>query len=190
VALGWLVVAAAAGHGGAATGGSSGAALGLSLLAAVGLGALAGLAYRWVPPRLARVQRQAPGPDGYEDRRRRLSDALYGAVSGRSDVVKALFAKVLVPYLRQPLSGLRLAASGRAVEAERRRVRRRIDGVLGGRGRDRVEGLERLVELAVDLRALRAERWWTRILRALPPLHVVVAAVALALLVVHVVEVW
>lgn len=190
VALGWLVVAAAAGHGGAATGGSSGAALGLSLLAAVGLGALAGLAYRWVPPRLARVQRQAPGPDGYEDRRRRLSDALYGAVSGRSDVVKALFAKVLVPYLRQPLSGLRLAASGRAVEAERRRVQRRIDGVLGGRGRDRVEGLERLVELAVDLRALRAERWWTRILRALPPLHVVVAAVALALLVVHVVEVW
>ncbi len=190
VMLGWLVVAAAAGHGGVVTGGSSGAALGLSLLGAVGLGALAGVAYRWVPRRLARLQRQAPGPDGYDDRQRRLSDALYGAVSGRSDVVKALFARVLVPYLRQPLGGFRMAVSGRTIEAERKRLRRRVDDVLGGRGRDRLEGLEQLVSLAVDMRALRAERWWLMWLRALPPLHGVVAAVCLALLVVHVVEVW
>lgn len=190
VALGWVAMAAAVGHGGVVWRGSSGAALSAALLLAVGLGAVAGGIYVWGPRRLARLQRVAPGPDGYGARDRRLSDALFGAVSGRSEVVKALFARVVVPYLRQPLGGIRLAVSGRRVEAERRRLRRRIDDVLGGRGSDRVQGLDRIVELAVDLRALRAERWWVRLLRLWPPLHVVTAAVALALLVVHVVEVW
>ena len=58
-----------------------------------------------------------------------------------------------------------------------------------GRGAERLAGLDGLVRL-VELRALTAQRVLTAMLRMWLPLHGVAAALALALLFLHVLEVW
>jgi len=111
---------------------------------------------------------------------------LHREAAGTSDLVKAIADRVLLPYARAPLGGAALAASGRTLAEEEARLTARIDGALEGRGGDRREGLDRLIRTAVELRALPARRALTAALRAWLPIHIVAAAVVLALLFLHV----
>jgi Fe-S-cluster-containing dehydrogenase component/CRP-like cAMP-binding protein len=187
--LGLLAVGPAVAHGGIAFQPSSGGVLAAAFALTTVLGVAGALAYALLPRRLARLERSASLPEDYGPARRDLHDQLYGTISGKSELVKRLFEKILVPYLRRPLGWLVLLVRGRSLAGEQRALRARIDRILEGRGAERLAGLDDLVRLVVELRAIGAQRFLTLVLRAWLPAHVVVAAITLALLVIHVVEV-
>lgn len=167
----------------------TGAALAIAWLVAGLSGLWMGLAYALVPPRLAKIERTAALPEDLSADRRVLVDRLYQEVSGRSELVKKIFERILLPYVQRPLGSLALLVSGRSLRDEQREVRKRVDVVLEGRGADRLAGLEELVRLVVELRAVPAQRWLLRILRVGLPLHVVSFVFAMVLLVLHIVAV-
>ncbi len=167
---------ARAGHGGA---------LALALTVTTLAGAWTALTYRFLPVRLARIERRAALPEDFAAARRELSDRLYREVSGKSDLVKKLFERVLVPYAKSPLGPLRLILSGRRLRDEEQALRARIDVGLEGRGQERLAGLDVLIKIVVELRALPAQRWLFRALRVGLPLHVVTFGVATAMLLLH-----
>ena len=167
---------ARAGHGGA---------LALALFVTSIAGAWTALTYRIIPARLARIERSAALPEDFAAARRDLSDRLYRDVSGKSDLVKKLFERVLVPYAKSSLGPLALILSGRRLRDEEQALRARIDVVLEGRGQERLAGLAELIRIVVELRALPAQRWLFRAMRAGLPLHVVTFGVATAMLLLH-----
>ena len=189
LAVGLLTMGLAAAHVPSAP--SAGASTGSALLLAFVLSAAAGigtaLAYRIVPSRLARLERTAALPEDFRAAQRELLDRLYREVSGRSELVKKIFEKILLPYAKAPLGGITLLATGRGLRAEESAVRARVDQVLDGRGAERLAGLQELIRIVVEHRALPAQRWLQRLLRAGLPAHVVTSGVALALLVLHIV---
>lgn len=150
------------------------------------LGVLGGFAYAIVPRRLTRLERDGALPEDLRRRRADLVDRLYRAGSGKSELVKAIADKVLVPYARSTLGPLALLVSGRTLAEEEARVRTRVQAVLQGRGADKLGGLDELVRIVVELRALPLRRLLTLSLRGFLPLHMVSSALLVALLAVHV----
>jgi Fe-S-cluster-containing dehydrogenase component/CRP-like cAMP-binding protein len=186
IALGLLAPACVLAHAGARLPASPAGALSLALLAATLLGGFGALAYRLLPRRLSRIERKGALPEDLAGERDLLLARLHREAAGTSDLVKAIADRVLLPYARAPLGGAALAASGRTLVEEEARLTARIDGALEGRGQGRREGLDRLIRTAVELRALPARRALTAALRAWLPIHIVAAAVVLALLILHV----
>ncbi|WP_437301903.1 cyclic nucleotide-binding domain-containing protein [Sorangium sp. So ce388] len=162
-----------------------GAALHLAFWATAAAGALTAVAYRLAPRRLARIERTAALPEDFAAARRELLDRFYRGVSGRSDLVKKIVEKILVPYVQSPVGPLALLASGRGLRDEERALRARIDVVLEGRGAERLAGLSELIRLSVELRALPAQRALLAALRAGLPAHIITFGVAAALLLLH-----
>ena len=165
---------------------------GTALLWAMGAtsiaGALGAIAYRLIPPRLARIERSAALPEDFARAREDLEARLYREASGKSDLVKRLLEKILLPHARSALGPLSLITSGRSLREEEVKLAAHIDAVLEGRGKERLAGLSPLIRVAVEIRALPAQRLLLATLRAWLPLHIVTFAVALALLVVHVIS--
>jgi hypothetical protein len=164
---------------------SVGSALRLAFVTTTFFGVWTALVYRLLPSRLARIERTAALPEDFAAARRELMDRLYRDVSGKSDLVKKLFEKVLVPYTKQPLGPLFLLLSGRSLRDEESRLKARIDTLLEGRGKERLAGLDGLVRIVVERRALPVQRLLLLALRVGLPAHVVTFTLALALLVVH-----
>jgi hypothetical protein len=77
--------------------------------------------------------------------------------------------------------------SGRTLRQEEATIRAKIDRLLEGRGKERLAGLDGLVRIVVERRALPAQRLLLLVLRAGLPLHILTFGLAFALLVVHVV---
>ena len=167
---------------------SAGSVLSFTFLLTSILGALIAIAYRVLPERLARIERTAALPEDFAAARKDLLDRLYREVSGKSELVKKLFEKVLVGYTKSTFGPLWLALSGRRLREEERALETRIDTLLEGRGKERLAGLSGLIRIVVELRALPAQRWMLRALRAGLVAHIATFAVALALLAVHVVS--
>ncbi len=186
LALGLLLPACVLAHAGARLPASPAGALSIAVLAGTLLGALGALAYRLLPRRLTRIERKGALPEDLAGERDLLIARLHREAAGTSDLVKALTDRVLLPYARAPLGGAVLALTGRTLGDEEARLAARIDAALEGRGRERRQGLDRLVKTAVELRALPARRAMTAALRGWMPLHIVVAAIAIALLALHV----
>lgn len=187
IALGLLAPACVLAHAGARMPASPAGALSLAVLAASLLGGFGALAYRFLPRRLTRIERRGALPEDLRDERDLLLARLHREAAGTSDLVKALADRVLLPYARAPLGGAALAASGRTLADEEARLRARIDRALEGRGRDRQQGLDHLIRTAVELRALPARRTLTAALRSWLPVHIIAAAVVLALLALHII---
>jgi Fe-S-cluster-containing dehydrogenase component len=168
------------------------ASIGGALWLAFVLSSLAGVAtataYRLVPPALTRLERTAALPEDLPAARGALLDRLYREVSGRSDLVKKIFERILLPYGKASHGPLLLLASGRRLREEEQRLRARVDAVLAGRGSERLAGIDELVRIVVELRAIPAQRWLQRALRWGLPLHIVTFALACALLVAHVAQ--
>lgn len=165
---------------------TAGGALRLVFLVSALVGGMSALGYLVIPRRMARVERSAALPEDFSAARRDLVDRLYREVSGKSDLVKKIFEKILVPFAMSTFGPLLLLASGRTLRQEEQALRARIDRVLEGRGKERLAGLDGLVRIVVELRALTAQRLLLRLLRVGLPLHILTFGMAMALLVVHV----
>ncbi len=168
-------------------GGGAGGALPVARHATTRAGARRAAAVRGIPPPLAPNARAAALPEDLERARQELMDRLYRDASGKSDLVKRIFEKLLLPYARSPLGPLSLLASGRTLRQEEAALRARVDEVLEGRGKERLAGLAELTRVVVELRALPAQRWLLAALRVGLPVHIVSFAIAVALLGLHVV---
>jgi len=186
LALGLLLPACVLAHAGARLPASPAGALSIAVLIATVIGGLGALAYRLVPRRLTRIERKGALPEDLAAERDLLLARLHRDAAGTSDLVKALADRLLLPYARAPLGGAALALSGRTLGEEEARLVARIDAALEGRGREKRQGLDRLVKTAVELRALPARRAMTAALRGWMPLHIVAAVVTIALLALHV----
>jgi Fe-S-cluster-containing dehydrogenase component len=184
VALGMFAIGGAVAHGAARMTGGVAGALAVAFWISLASGLVAGLAYRFIPRRLSRLEREGVLAEERAARAKALDDRVFTAVSGKSDGTKAIFAKLILPYARAPLGGLLLALCGRTLDDEALRLRARIRAAVG----ERTSGEEarELVALAVDQRAARAQRLLGGALRVGVPIHGVAVAVALALLALHV----
>jgi Fe-S-cluster-containing dehydrogenase component/CRP-like cAMP-binding protein len=187
LALGLGAMAAVVGHAGTRVPDDPAGALHLAFwIVALG-GALLGIAYRVVPRRLSRIEREGLLPEDLGRRRTELVDRLYRAGSGKSDLVKAIAEKILVPYARAPFGSLALFLTGRSLADEEARLSTAINRTLQGRGHTRLQGLPELVKVVVELRALPLRRVLTFVLRGLLPVHVIATGVLVALLALHVI---
>jgi Fe-S-cluster-containing dehydrogenase component/CRP-like cAMP-binding protein len=185
--LGLGAIAAVVGHAGTRVPDDPTGALHVAFwIVAVG-GALLGLAYRFVPRRLSRIEREGLLPEDLSRRRTELVDRLYRAGSGKSDLVKAIAEKILVPYARAPFGSLALFLTGRTLADEEALLSKAINRTLQGRGHTRLQGLPELVKVVVELRALPLRRVLTFVLRGLLPVHVIATGVLVALLALHVI---
>lgn len=164
---------------------SAGSALRLAFLLTTVFGTWMAVTYRWLPSRLARIERTAALPEDFTAAKRELMDRLYRDVSGKSDLVKKLFEKILVPYTKQPLGPAWLLLSGRSLRDEENALRKQIDVVLEGRGKERLAGLDGLIRIVVERRALPVQRFLLLALRVGLPGHLVTFTIAVALLIVH-----
>ncbi|HTE55787.1 MAG TPA: cyclic nucleotide-binding domain-containing protein [Kofleriaceae bacterium] len=187
LALGLVCPAAAIAHAGARLPASPGGALAVALILATLLGAAGALAYRGLPARLTRLERRGALPEDLAGEREALLTRLYREATGQNELIKAIAGRLLLPYARASLGWIALVLSGRSLAGEEDRLRERIGAALAGRGEGRLDGVDALIRTAVELRALPARRALTAGLRAWLPLHMIAAAMVLALLVVHVV---
>jgi hypothetical protein len=166
---------------------TTGGALSIVFFASAIFGGYTALAYFLIPSALARIERVAALPEDFALARKELLDRLFREVSGKSELVKKIFEKILLPYTNAIHGPLALIASRRSLREEERAVRARIEGVLDGRGAERLAGLNELVRIVVELRSLPAQKWLLRALRAGLPAHIVTFAIAAALLILHII---
>jgi Fe-S-cluster-containing dehydrogenase component len=167
--------------------GGSGGALLIAFAVATVLGAFGALAYAALPRALTRIERSGALPEDLAGDAKELRARLFKEISGTGELVKRIADKILVPYARRPLGWIAMAASGRTLREEEKRIRAHIDRVLEGRGGEKLSGLDKVVRVAVEVRALPGRRVLTTSLRAWLPLHMVLAAITVGLLLVHVV---
>jgi Fe-S-cluster-containing dehydrogenase component/CRP-like cAMP-binding protein len=188
LAIGLVTVGLALAHAPVLARGGAGAgtALAIAVLLTSIAGGFTAVAYRLVPSRLARLERTAALPEDFARARQELLDRLFREASGKSELVKKLLEKILLPYVESPLGPLALVASGRRLREEEDALRARVDVVLEGRGKERLAGLAELTRIVVELRALPAQRLLLRVLRVGLPLHVATFGIAMAMLALHV----
>lgn len=182
VAIGTAATSATVGHALTASSSTTGRLAFVALIAVSVLGGLSTIAYAVLPPMLARVERDGALPEDLPRRRVENERMLFQTLSGRSDVVKKIYEILLRPYIGLRLGGLALLVSGRSLSAEKRRLRSEADAMLEGRGSGKLAGLDTLIDLAVEGRALSARGLGGAWVRGLPVAHaVVVAAFVVAL---------
>jgi Fe-S-cluster-containing dehydrogenase component/CRP-like cAMP-binding protein len=188
MALGLVAVGVVAAHSRLRVPPNAAGALLLAFVLASVTGVLGALAYRLVPPALSKVERRAMLAEDLAARARDLDDRAFGALTGRSEASKAVYARWLAPYARAALGGVAMLAARTTLRDEQRRLRARVERVLGARV-STLDGLDDLVRLVVERRAVRAQRLLHVLLRAWVPVHVVAVGVAAVLLAAHVVAV-
>ncbi|HSQ67534.1 MAG TPA: cyclic nucleotide-binding domain-containing protein [Polyangiaceae bacterium] len=158
-------------------------ALGLAVFVTGALGVVAALLGVAVPRRLTALERAAILPEQTGERGRELDARLFRDLTGKSDLLKGLYARVLRPFARSPWVLARMVVLAPPQRASRERLTERVVALVGAADDERLEGLEGLVALVVERQALRAQRVLHATMRGAAFTHVVLA-VGLALLVV------
>lgn len=189
LALGVLAVGATLAHTHGRAPGNAAGALALAMGLALATGVLGAAAHVLLPSRLARLERGSVLPEELVGRRREIDERIYTQLSGRSEVVKTLYGRVLRPYRAARSGAVLLVLSGLELRDEEKRVRATLGGLLQGRKSERLDGLDELVRLVVEHRAIGALRLLTFALRGWLGVHLAATACALVLLVAHVVAV-
>jgi Fe-S-cluster-containing dehydrogenase component/CRP-like cAMP-binding protein len=185
IALGVLAVGAVVAHAGGRIPPNIAGALHLAFWGAAITGIFGAIAFRVLPSWLSRIEHAGALPEDLRGRKDEIDRVTFTELTGKSEIVKTLFARVLRPYAHRTVGPLALTLSGRSLGEERRRLRAQIDRILGGRAQDKLAGVEALVRLAVERRAIPAQRVLQALLRGWLPVHVIFTAIALVLLVVH-----
>ncbi len=165
-----------------------GIALTLALVAGAS-GLLAFALGRVLPRAMTRAEASSTGDDRGPEEWRALGVALLSALSGKSELTKAIFERVLGPYDRRLAGPMSFALSGRTQRQERTRLTTSIDALLEGRGRDKQAEVAEVAAVVVQRRAHRAKTTLARVLAGVVVLHVLAVAASLGLIVAHVVEV-
>lgn len=150
-------------------------------------GALGAAAYRIIPRRLTRLERHGALPEDLAAEREALWDRAFTQVSGKHVLLKAIARQRLLPYARSRFGAVWLILSNRSLGEEKGRLLAEMKKGFDGDADGRLDGLQTLVETAVQLRALPARRWLSGFLRSVSPLHALCAVATLVLLVLHVV---
>lgn len=189
LALGTLAVGAVLGHTRGAAPANAAGALAIAMAIALGTGGLGAVLHVVLPSRLARLERGSVLPEQLVARRREIDERIFTQLSGRSEVVKTLFGRVLRPYRASRVGALSLIASGRRLREEEQRLRATAGRLLEGRKSERLDGWDELVRLVVEHRAVGALRVLTFALRGWLPVHLASTAIAIVLLVAHVLAV-
>jgi Fe-S-cluster-containing dehydrogenase component len=186
-ASGVLAAACVLVHAGTTVRGGLLGALSLAFWGVAASGVLGALVYRFLPSRLSRIERTASLPEDEPKEREALIDRLHAAVSGANAAKKELVRRILAPYGAAWSGTLSLIASGRSLAEEEAALAGRVDRALGGRKSERLADIDGLVRTAVEMRAQRARRVQSTLLRAWLPIHLTGTALLLALLALHVV---
>jgi hypothetical protein len=184
VALGVLALGAVYAHAGLRVPPNAAGALAIAFWIASGTGLLGAVAYRALPRALGRIERKAMLPEDIRARASELDERAFGALTGRGDTTKEAYARVLAPYARAFFGPLALLAGRASLRGEEARLQERVRRLFGRRAAD-MDGLDDLIRLAVERRAVAAQRGLQFLLRAWLPLHLVAAAITLGLLVIH-----
>lgn len=187
IGLGFVGLAASVAHAGPRVSGTASGSLYLAWLLLCTLGLWGAAAYRVVPRMLGRIEREGALPEDLPARREALVDRLYRELSGRSELVKSVAQRVLLPYGRSAWGAAWLLASGRSLASEQRRLRAQVDAILRGRGAEKLAGLDPLIRTAVELRALPARRVLHALVRGWLPPHMVLTGIVVVLAGIHVV---
>ncbi len=188
VVLGVLAPLCVLAHAGLGNGGTA-SALALCFWLCFALGLSSALVYRTVPPRLTRLERRVVPLEQRAREAVELEDRLHAAVSRGGSVARKLFEAVIAPYLRSPLTPLKLVISGRSLAEEERALAARIERLLQGRGQRESEAVRDELGAAVELAARPARALLERLLAAAPLGHALLGAMLLVLLVLHVIGV-
>jgi Fe-S-cluster-containing dehydrogenase component/CRP-like cAMP-binding protein len=186
VSLGALACGLVLGHVGGRLSGSAGSAVAVAFAIAAASGALGALLGRVAPPAISRVEKKSRLVEELRVRQREIDDEVFALLSGKSELVKLLFRKLLAPYSRSTFGPLRLLFSRRTRREEERTLRARVDALTGGKTGESMAGIDELVRLVVEHRALRLERWLSTLLRGWILPHLAATAGAIVLLVFHV----
>lgn len=169
---------------------ASGVSLARAALSAFGVAALSGLLasglYRVLPQRLSRLSRREWLPEDSAGRQRSLDDKVSSTLSGTDELVKAIFARFLIPYASSFSAGVRLLAMTATMDREVDRLTAGIGRVLDGRGRARLAGLGAVVDAVVAAKAFRSARWALALMRGAVVIHIAAVATAVLLVGVHV----
>ncbi len=189
LALGALTIGITLAHTGMKVPGNGSGALVIALALAILTGAIGALLSVVVPPALSRLERKLVLPEELGLRARELDEKIFTLLSGKSELVKTLFLKVLKPYRKARFGTLFLLLSRRSLKEEEKRVRAKVSTLLEGRGREKLQGFDDLVKLVVEHRATRVQRWLTLLLRGFLFPHLAATAAAIVLLVIHVIVV-
>lgn len=189
VLLGMITLAAVLAHAGRRLGPSTAGAVGACFWLIALSGLLGALCYAVLPPRLSRLERKGALPEDFGDEGDQLRERFYQRLSGRHALVKAIGERVLGPYLARPLGAVRLLVSGRSLREEEQDLRLLIHERLQSPGDPRLDGLDEILRLAVEMRALPARRLATGLLRGLGVTHALLAVLGLAGIAVHVISV-
>ncbi|HEY1956808.1 MAG TPA: cyclic nucleotide-binding domain-containing protein [Polyangiaceae bacterium] len=160
-------------------------ALAVAFWACAILGALAGTLGKLVPPRLARIERKALLPEEIAEQLALLDARVFRDLTGRSDLLKGLYARVLRPFSSSPFVLASICARGTSQRALRDRLGERIRGLVG-EADERLAGLDGLVASTAERQALRAQRLLDALLRGASFAHVVLAAALAVLVAIHV----
>lgn len=169
---------------------ASARALTIAIGVAIATGALGAVIGAVVPRMLSRVERRSVLPEELAARPKEIDEKIFSTLSGKSELVKTLFVNALRPYRRAMGGPLLLVLSRRSLRAEEETLRRRLDALTGGRSPSRdTAGLDDLVRLVVEHRAVRAQRLLTWALRGWLLPHVAATGAAFVLLLLHLVQV-
>ncbi|MBX3188990.1 MAG: cyclic nucleotide-binding domain-containing protein [Labilithrix sp.] len=189
LSLGALVTGATLAHTHARAPGNAAGALAIAMALALASGAFGALVNVAIPRRLSRLERKSVLPEELAARRREIDEKIFARLSGKSEVVKAIYGRLLRPYRGRRLGSLWLVVGGRSLREEEKALRAHASRLLEGRKSERLDGLDELVKLVVEHRAAGAQRLLTFALRGWLGVHLASTAIALVLLVAHVVAV-
>lgn len=185
VALGTFAVGVVTAHMASRAWSSLGATLAAAFIATSAFGIASAVAYAFIPRVLTRLDRKGALPEDIGDRIREARERTFTDLTGKSDLVKTIYRRVLDPYATSWMSTIRLVLSGRSLREEERALRLRVDEMLAGRGGEKLDGLDALIGDVVERRALVAERILNVVLRGGFGVHVVASALVIVLLFIH-----
>ncbi|HVH46935.1 MAG TPA: cyclic nucleotide-binding domain-containing protein [Labilithrix sp.] len=168
---------------------NAGGALTIALGIAIVTGAFGASMSVVLPRALSRVERKSVLPEELAARPKEIDEQIFTALSGKSELVKALFVTALRPYRRSAIGPLLLVLSRRSLRDEEKALRSRLDRLTGGKTGASLAGIDEVVRLVVEHRAVRLQRVLSWVLRGWLVPHVAATAAALILLIVHVVAV-
>ena len=185
VALGFVAIGLVVAHTHLRAGPSLAGALVVAFAIAAAFGGAGAFFYAFVPKALARLDRKGALPEDVGPRLREARDRTASHLSGKDELVKTIFARVLTPYVDSKIGTIGLIFSSRSLREEERRLHAMVEAMLGGRGKGRREGLDALVRDVVERRGLEGERWLHWLVRGWLAFHVVASVLVVALLIAH-----
>jgi Fe-S-cluster-containing dehydrogenase component/CRP-like cAMP-binding protein len=191
MALGLFACGATIAHAGLSWPGTAGGALFFAIAFAALTGALGAALSTFLPPRLSRLERKTALPEELRIRAKEIEPKVFAALSGKDEVTKTLYARVLRPYRASRLGPLWLALTGRSLRKEEERLRARFRELVAGakNEKEHLAKLDELLRLSVEERSLHAHRLLTAILRGWIVPHLAATSVAVVLLALHVLAV-